>query len=145
MMNLKNFHMGKLIKKRVDELNIGQERLSKFLQCQEEDLIRMYEADTTDTGILLRWCKILDYDFFRLYSHHLILHSPTKNNLTDCAQEKKGSLPVFRKNIYSKEIIDYMLELLETGKKTKPEIIQQYGIPKTTLYKWIQKNKSIGQ
>jgi transposase-like protein len=48
-------------------------------------------------------------------------------------------LPVFRKNIYTKEIIDFIMERLNNKEKTKFEIMKEYGIPKSTLYKWIHK------
>ncbi|WP_276833355.1 helix-turn-helix domain-containing protein [Chryseobacterium cucumeris] len=34
-----------------------------------------------------------------------------------------------------------MLELIHTGVKTKMEIVNEYGIPRTTLYKWVNKNE----
>ncbi|WP_365986155.1 hypothetical protein [uncultured Chryseobacterium sp.] len=37
---------------------------------------------------------------------------------------------VFRKNIYTREIIDFILELIIAGQKIKPEIMQQCRIPK---------------
>ena len=46
---------------------------------------------------------------------------------------------MFRKNIYTKEIIDFILELIKTKTKTTTEITQLYGIPKTTLHNWIKK------
>jgi hypothetical protein len=50
----------------------------------------------------------------------------------------KNKLPQFRKNIYTRELIDFILEKMEKGEMTKAEIIR-YKIPKTTLYKWISK------
>ncbi|WP_294243348.1 helix-turn-helix domain-containing protein [uncultured Chryseobacterium sp.] len=137
--------MGTLIKKRSDELGIGINRLSNFLKCTEEEIKSMYKAESIDSHLLLRWSKILEYDFFRIYSQHLILHAPATGNTVDHspAKKTKNALPQFRKNIYSKELIDYMLELVETGRKTKIEIIEQYKIPKTTLYKWIAKYRKI--
>lgn len=55
---------------------------------------------------------------------------------------KKSSLPQFRKNIYTKEIIDFILEQIMSEKMTKVEVIAKYRIPKTTLYKWISKYKN---
>ena len=57
-------------------------------------------------------------------------------------EPKKSALPQFRKNIYTKEIIDFILERIENGEMTKNQVIEQYGIPKTTLYKWIDKYKN---
>ncbi|MFN1217641.1 hypothetical protein ACKW6Q_11795 [Chryseobacterium kwangjuense] len=97
----------------------------------------MYESEIISTDLLLKWSKLLEYDFFRLYSHHLILFAPLAGK---CTKKRVSSeLPQFRKNIYTKEIIDFILELINTGQKTKIQIVEQYGIPKTTLYKWIYK------
>lgn len=139
--------MGTLIKKRSDELGIDIKRLSNFLKCTEEEITSMYKAESIDSHLLLRWSKILEYDFFRIYSQHLILHAPAHGSTIDHSLTKKtkNTLPQFRKNIYSKELIDYMLELIETGRKTKAEIIEQYKIPKTALYKWIVKYKEISK
>ncbi|WP_317207615.1 transposase [Chryseobacterium indicum] len=93
---------------------------------------------STDTQTLLHWSKLLEYDFFRLYTQHLILYSPPTKTRNP---EYKDTLPKFRKNIYTKEIIDFILEILETGYKTKGQIMAEYGIPKTTLHKWISKYK----
>lgn len=57
-------------------------------------------------------------------------------------KNEKTSLPRFRKNIYTKEVIDFILELVNVGEKTKRQIIEEYCIPKTTLYKWISKYKN---
>ncbi|MGN7757917.1 hypothetical protein ACTJIV_10605 [Chryseobacterium sp. 22532] len=50
-------------------------------------------------------------------------------------------MPQFRKNIYTKEIIDFVLELTEKGEKTKQQIMDDYDIPKATFYTWIKKYK----
>ncbi|WP_317047722.1 MULTISPECIES: hypothetical protein [unclassified Chryseobacterium] len=99
----------------------------------------MYNSESLDSKTLLKWSKLLKYDFFRLYSQHLILYSPP--TARDPEYKDKNILPQFRKNIYTKEIIDFILEILETGYKTKDQIMAEYGIPKTTLHKWISKYK----
>lgn len=138
-MDLKNINIGDCIRKRVTELDIPIERICNFFKVDEKTITEMYDEDTLKTDILLRWCKLLEYDFFRLYSQHLIIYSPPASLHLNNLKEKPSQLPLFRKNIYTKEIIAFILELLETGKKTKAEIIEQYKIPKTTLYKWIGK------
>jgi hypothetical protein len=144
-MNFKNFHLGTLIKNRVQELDVSATRLTKFMKCSEEELEEMYLKESLDTLVLLRWCKILEYDFFRIYCHHLILFAPVPeySKTTNPEKDKKKSLPQFRKNIYSEELIDYILEMIRTEKKTKLQVIEEYGIPKTTLYKWISKRTVI--
>ncbi len=141
-MDFKNIHIGKLIQKMVDENDINIPRICNFLKATEEQVVRMYQCEELPTGILLRWSKLLEYDFFRLYSQHLILYAPTKGSGSNTSlPADKTALPRFRKSLYTKEIIDFILELIETRKKTKLEVIREYNIPKTTLYKWIEKSK----
>lgn len=144
-MNFKDIHIGQLIKTKVIETEGSEQpnsRICNFMKSSEEDIQKMYEAKSLDSEILLRWSKLLEYDFFRIYSQHLILFAPQSNNgLNQKAEKKKSQLPQFRKNIYTKEVIDFILELIEAGEKTKSQVIEEYRIPKTTLYKWIKKHK----
>jgi hypothetical protein len=92
----------------------------------------------------LKWSKILKYDFFRLYSQHLILYSPPDSVKESTKRNHENiSLPKFRKNLYTQEIISFVLELIEDGKKSRQQVISDYCIPKTTLYKWIKKYSKI--
>ena len=133
-----------MMEKRVTESGIEGSRLCNFLKCTEKNLVEMYNAKSMDTEILLKWSKILDYDFFRIYTQHLILYAPpaATNAPERSAKVKKSRLPQFRKNIYTREIIEFILEELYSGNKTKKQIIEEYRIPKTTLYKWISKYES---
>lgn len=139
-MNFKNIHIGNLIKKKVAEKEIEISRICKFLCCEEDQISQMYKTPSLDTELLLRWSKLLEYDFFRLYTQHMILYAPPASDENKSALNKPSSLPVFRKNIYTKEIVDFILELITNGEKTIPEIILQYRIPRTTIYKWISKH-----
>lgn len=139
-MNFKNIHIGSLINQRVVERSIEIPRICNFFKCTEEEVGRMYYSKSLDSEILLKWCKLLGYDFFRLYSQHLILFAPPDSvEYSAVSAKKKTELPQFKKNIYTKELIDFILELLESGEKNKIQIINEYRIPKTTLYKWISK------
>lgn len=134
----KNIHIGSLILAKWKENNISMERTINFLQMDEIEIEKIFLQKSLDSELLLRWSKLLEYDFFRLYSQHLILYSPpNKNSLGE--KKKKLALPQFRKNIYSKELIDFILELIEKGEKTHQQIVDEYRIPKTTLYKWMVK------
>lgn len=139
-MNFKNIHIGSLINQQVIESELEINRICRFFKYSEKDIVKMYNSKSLDTEMLLRWSKLLEYDFFRIYTQHIILYSPSKNNQT-VPKRKKTSLPQFRKNIYTREIIDFILELIDTGEKTRLQIINEYRIPKTTLYKWIEKYK----
>ncbi|EJL68541.1 hypothetical protein [Chryseobacterium populi] len=139
--NFKEIHIGKLIKERTLELDLETSRICNFFHTDKKEIEKMYMVESIDTKTLLRWCKLLEYDFFRIYSQHLILYAPPSNPDQQSKKREKSNLPQFRKNIYTVEIINFILELVETGKKTKQEVIQEYRIPKTTLYKWIHKYK----
>ena len=96
----------------------------------------MYEKQSIDSETLLRWSKLLEYDFFRIYSQHLILFSPQGKNIPS---NTKPKLPQFRKNIYMKEVIDFVIERIETEGISKKQIMEEYKIPKSTLHKWLSK------
>ncbi|MGG1923630.1 helix-turn-helix domain-containing protein [Chryseobacterium sp. NRRL B-14798] len=98
----------------------------------------MYRKTDLDTHLLLKWSKLLEYDFFRLYTQHLILYSPA-STVKHKESLGKVSLPKFRKNIYTKEIIDFILQQIDSGEMTKSQTIEKYKIPRGTLYQWIKK------
>nr|WP_184162364.1 transposase [Chryseobacterium shigense] len=135
-MNFKNIHIGNLIQQKVTENQIEMSRICNFLKLSEDEIVNMFQTENLDSDILLRWSKLLKYDFFRLYSQHLILYAPPVGT---ALKKEVSNMPVFRKHIYTKEIIDFILELVNGKEKTKQQIIDEYKIPKTTLYKWIAK------
>ncbi|MCD1117581.1 transposase [Chryseobacterium turcicum] len=141
-MDFKNIHIGSLIEKTVTERGIEISRICNFIDCTIQEALAMYEMESMESAVLLRWSKLLEYDFFRIYSQHLILFAPqagTKKNISFDAH--KFSLPQFRKNIYTRDLIDFILERINSGAMTKEQVIEKYRIPKTTLYKWIDKYK----
>ncbi len=135
---IKNPHIGKLIKLRVKECDLDMSRLTNYFKCSEKEIEEVFRSKCLETDKLLKWSKLLKYDFFRIYSQHLILYSPPSKSVNSPNSPKLDS---FRKNIYTKEVIDYILELLETKEKTKQQIIDEYRIPKTTLNTWVAKYK----
>lgn len=139
-MNYKNIHIGNLIKTAVTESRVELSRICNFLHCTEKEVGEMYTCSSLDTMVLLKWSKLLEYDFFRIYSQHLILYAPASPKTKNISSaEKKTGLPRFRKNMYTREVIDFILEQIRNSKMTKEEIVIRYKIPKTTLYKWIDK------
>lgn len=137
-MNFKEIHIGHLIEKRVEESDIEMSRICDFLKCSEAEIQEMYKKASIDTFYLLRWSKLLAYDFFRIYTQHIILYSP----LDTLEATKKGTsvLPNFRKNIYTQEIIDFILEQINSDQMTIKQVIDRYNIPKATLYRWLKKH-----
>lgn len=145
MDNLKNINIGAYIEKRVKETGIALSRICNFFDCDEETIENMYQCESLDSNSILKWSKLLEYDFFRLYTQHLIFYSPQESMGYNDNKivVKKSTLPEFRKNIYTKEIITFILEMVQANTKTKAQIIREYNIPKTTLYKWISKYKNL--
>ena len=139
-MNLKEIHIGQIIEKGIEERGIELSRICNFLKCSEEEINEMYKQKNLDTDMLLRWSKLQEYDFFRIYSQHLILYAPPVTNQKEQINSKT-TLPQFRKNIYTKEIIDFILEQIDSEELTINEIMLRYKIPRTTIYKWIRKYK----
>ena len=137
-MNFKEIHIGKMLKIAVTESGIAMSRICNFLKCEEEEVKQIYLQENLSTDILLKWSKLLEYDFFRIYSQHLILYAPVSAD-NENTKTQKTNLPQFRKNIYTKEIIDFILEQVSSGEMTKTQVMEKYKIPKTTLYKWISK------
>lgn len=140
----KEIHIGNLILARLKEMDISEERLCNFFDASISDIEKDYQEKSLDTDILLRWSKLLEYDFFRPYSQHLILYSPCAKE-AKINQAPKSSLFQFRKNLYTKELIEFILELIESEVKTKKQVIEEYRIPKTTLHKWIDKYGTKGK
>ena len=141
MNNFKSIHIGKMIENTVAESRIEISRICNYFKCSDDEIVKMYQSKSLDTEILLKCSKLLQYDFFRMYTQHLMLYAPPSANEKRSKENKKQTIPEFRKNIYTKEVIDFIIEQIDTEKMTKKQIIERYNIPKTTLYKWISKYK----
>lgn len=140
MSDFKDINIGSLLQQIVSKNEIEISRICNFFKCSEAEIDAMYKCQSLDSEMLLKWSKLLEYDFFRIYTQHLILYSPPGNvGYNTVVDKEKSSLPQFRKNIYTKEVISFILEQIDSGEKTKLQIIEEYKIPKTTLYKWISK------
>lgn len=144
--NFKHIHIGKLIELRMQECDISIVRASKFLSVSEDDIEQMYSFQSLDSDVLLRWSKLLKYDFFRIYSQHLILYSPQHTPKKEIAERKeKARLPVLKKNIYTQEIVNYLVELVQTDKMTCRQLQDRYNIPATTIFRLINKAQKQNQ
>ncbi len=141
MIDFKNIHIGSLINQLIGERGMETYRVCKFIKCTDEELAVILSREFLESDLILKFSILLEYDFFRIYSHHLILYAPP-SKAADTFFIKKTSLPQFKKNLYTKEIIDFILEIINSGKKTKHQVIEEYKIPKTTLYKWVVKYKT---
>ncbi|WP_428067490.1 transposase [Chryseobacterium gambrini] len=109
--NFKEIHIGELIKTKVDESKtVDIQRICNFFKCNEECIYEMYKHESIDTKLLLKWSKLLEYDFFRVYTQHQILYSPpaAASYIENVNNKKQSGLPQFRKNIYTKEVIEFI-------------------------------------
>lgn len=126
------------------ERKIKPDRICQYFDCEQSKIDEFYKSVSLDSQILLKWSKFLGYDFFRVYSQHLILYAPVSAEVQKNGEPKENSaLPQFRKNIYTKEIIEFILEQIDGGEKTIQEVIREYNLPKTTVYKWVSKYKKL--
>lgn len=138
-LDLKNIHIGNYIKKYIDEQAISVTRICNFFKTTEEEIEKMYKQKSLDTEVLLKWSKLLEYDFFRLYVTHLMLYDGISHTRTNKKVKEIGGKLIFRKNIYTQEIKDFLINLIETNQKTVQQVMKEYNIPKTTIYKWLRK------
>lgn len=108
------------------------------LECTESEWQSILSQKSLNTEMVMSLSLLLEYDFFRIYSQHLILYSPqTNNNYNNVRQ--KSSLSYSTKNIYMIEVIEFILEQLANGNKTKKQIMSEYRIPRTTIHRWLNK------
>jgi hypothetical protein len=135
-MDLNDINIGYMIKNRVADLEIEIPRICKFFSLSEIEIAKMYENRSLDTEILLKWSKLLEYDFFKFYSQQLILDP---QGMRREYKDLKSALPRFKKKTYTKEMIEFLMEHIKTGRKTKQQIIEEYMIPRATLNNWINR------
>ena len=64
-------HIGKCIRKKIEEQGKTIVWFAQELGCHRTNIYKIYDKVTIDTGILLHISKILNYDFFSLYSEDL--------------------------------------------------------------------------
>ena len=96
-MNFKHIHIGEMIEKIVAESGIEISRLCNFMKFTEEEITKTYNEENLPTDVLLKWSKILEYDFFRIYTQHLILYAPPS------AETKTGKKPTKKSLFLSSE------------------------------------------
>lgn len=65
-------HIGKSIREQVEKQGKTTVWLAREMGCHRTNIYKIYEKKTIDTGVLFRICKILCYDFFRLYSEKIV-------------------------------------------------------------------------
>lgn len=136
---VRNIHIGEVIQKVLLEKGYTIESIRLKFGITLRSTMSMLNSESLDTLALLKWSKILKYDFFRLYSSHLMLHHGISNTLTNKSGNVKIDGIQIRKNVYTKELIQFVVNKVRNKEMATKQVISQYGIPKTTFYKWLQK------
>lgn len=143
MLDYKQIHIGNHIKTIAELKELSISRACLFLKCSHKDIQDMYLKETLDSGLLLRWCKLLDYNFFMFYHTHLQLHAPSaakakvKTKESDkLKSEVKPNDYDFKKNLYMPELIDWIVNKLHKEEISIQQAMDRYQIPKTTIYRW---------
>lgn len=60
--------IGELIRQKLSEQKHTVVWLSQQLSCSRTNVYKIFEKDHLDTRLLMRICRILDYDFFKVLS-----------------------------------------------------------------------------
>ncbi|CAM3840361.1 transposase [Flavobacterium branchiophilum] len=139
--NTKNIHIGSILEQSVEEQNISLERIAKYFKCSIDDVEKMFLDKSLDSEQLLKWCKLLKYDFFRYYTGHLILYHGISTSVRK--QADKNMQGFFKKNVYTVQIKNYILDGINKNKFTINEVMDKYNIPRTTIYNWLRKETVI--
>lgn len=64
---LKEVHIGKAIKERLDELKMTKTEFGRLIGVPQQHVNRIFERDTIETKKLVRICRALSYNFFALF------------------------------------------------------------------------------
>lgn len=62
-MNFKNIHIGQMMRETIAESGTEMSRICNIFNCTEEEIQSMLDSESLDTEILLKWSKLLEYDF----------------------------------------------------------------------------------
>ena len=64
-------HIGKLIKEKMVERGMTVVLMAKYLSCSRGNVYKIFDKYSIDTESLMKISKVLDFDFFGLYSEYL--------------------------------------------------------------------------
>ena len=74
------FHIGKLIKAKLDEQGRKASWLAKQVNCRRFNIYKVFQREWIDTKLLLEISEALDYNFFECYAKHFEMSKTTNNN-----------------------------------------------------------------
>lgn len=132
----RDIHIGNFIKQSIVDQSIELTTIQLFFDYTASKIEKIYSSESIPTHELMKWCIFLRTDFFRLYSGHLMLHRGISGK-PKIKKEKTGEVIKIRKNMYTQEIKQFIVEQIRNKDIKVKEAIIRYNIPKTTIYKWL--------
>ncbi|MEY8758924.1 transposase [Chryseobacterium tongliaoense] len=136
---IRNVHIGFLIKQQVIQSNVDLHYICHFFSSDEQEIYRMYSSRSLDTKVLLKWCRLLEYDFFKVYSESFRLYSTKSAVSKYTVIRRKKRITSVRQKLYTNETKDLLINLIITGQKSIVQIVKEYNISKPVIYGWLRK------
>ena len=105
---MSKFLIGQEIKKIVKKRGFTVEELASALNVSQPTIFDIYRRETIDTGLLERFCKVLNHNFFQHYSDKhqtdydkLVIQRYQEKNefLTELLREKEAVYSVLLKQM----------------------------------------------
>ena len=101
MIDFQDIHIGIHIEHIAKVKNVSVLRASLYFKCSPHDILEMYKKKSLDSSLLLKWCKLLNYNFFMIYHSHLQIFASSASRAKLDEKEIKKSYPEYvLKRIY---------------------------------------------
>lgn len=131
METVDKIHMGELVKRKAEELNLGASYLAERLNYHRQNVYDLYRRKNIDGPILVKISKALGYDFFQHYRRHI---DPELENVQE-AEEAYNRMPI-------EERIQRIVVDIERGRVTR---IQHISDPEeSTEQQLLQLRRLVG-
>ncbi len=141
---MKKINIGKMIEEACDAMQIKEERIEIFFSMPYAEVKKMYQQEHLCTNMLLKWSKLIKYDFFRVYSGHLINYHGISAKLKNEKSFIDSGIQI-KKNLYTPEIKEFIIQKVQSEQMTVNQAIERYGVGRTTLFRWLAKSKAENQ
>jgi len=69
----KRLHIGNRVQEVFMNSGLSVQQFAGMIPCKVGNIYKIYEREEISTSLLVKICKILQYDFFKLYSQELQL------------------------------------------------------------------------
>ena len=114
-------HVGEKIKARAKELRIGSTELAKSINTSKQNIYGIFKRESIDTDLLQKFCKVLKYDFFTLFSNQKLPPNNDKKGRSYISEETDSEYEALKNQLIDLkekyELIKKVNVLLEEKKK----------------------------